>query len=363
MDSLFFLVEWNKTRERTWSGTPWGLYCSLQKHFEIIDIDTNAGKFERLISLVYRKISHRDGMGLLNIRYQRFRIKKMLRKNKGCSKALQFSETLPESPNIATYIYIDEDVNHVKLLYEEERETFKKSNFNYLDYSSIKARNKSQVDYLEKCAGVFTMGAWLKESLIERLALKRDKVHHVGGGINLNVDRIDYTKKERKRVLFIGRDFERKGGPLVVEAFKSLHKRIPDIELHIAGPIVNPLIEQIENVFFYGDCTRDKISDLMNLCDVFCMPSYYEAYGLVFIEALTYGLPCIGRNAYEMPYFIENNKTGLLIDEDDSTDLSNKMERLLTDSSFSENVRAKRDWYIKKYSWEAVATRIASVIK
>ena len=48
------------------------------------------------------------------------------------------------------------------------------------------------------------------------------------------------------------------------------------------------------------------------MCDVFCMPSYFEAYGLVFVEALTFGLPCIGRNCYEMPYFIEEGKTGLL---------------------------------------------------
>ena len=49
------------------------------------------------------------------------------------------------------------------------------------------------------------------------------------------------------------------------------------------------------------------------MCDVFCMPSYFEAYGLVFVEALTFGLPCIGRNCYEMPYFIEDGKTGLLL--------------------------------------------------
>ena len=38
------------------------------------------------------------------------------------------------------------------------------------------------------------------------------------------------------------------------------------------------------------------------------MPSYFEAYGLVFIEALTYGLPCIGRNAFEMPNFIQDSE-------------------------------------------------------
>lgn len=100
----------------------------------------------------------------------------------------------------------------------------------------------------------------------------------------------------------------------------------------------------------------------MNSCDIFCMPSYYEAYGLVFIEALVYGLPCIGRNCYEMPYFIEDGNTGLLIDKDDPEDLAKKMAALLEDYSFAERVREKRDWYVNEYSWDTVANRINCVI-
>ena len=76
------------------------------------------------------------------------------------------------------------------------------------------------------------------------------------------------------------------------------------------------------------------------------MPSYFEAYGLVFIEALTFGLPCIGRNVYEMPYFIENGETGYLLDKDDVDELANLMDQLLCDERIKQNVKNKRDWYI-----------------
>ena len=46
-----------------------------------------------------------------------------------------------------------------------------------------------------------------------------------------------------------------------------------------------------------------------NLCDYFVMPSKFEAYGLVFAEALIYGLPCIGKKCYARPEFI-NNENG-----------------------------------------------------
>ena len=207
------------------------------------------------------------------------------------------------------------------------------------------------------------MGNWLKKSLIERLNISPERVHHVGGGVNLNITKIKDNIKENNKILFVGRDFERKGGFLVLEAFKILKNSKKDAELHIEGPATCPFDNNIDGVFYYGDCNHENIEELMNLCDIFCMPSYFEAYGLVFIEALAFGLPCIGRNAYEMPFFIENEKTGLLIDNDDPSDLASKMNTLLKDLSYKERVRSRRDWYISNYSWDSVANKIYNTIE
>ena len=99
------------------------------------------------------------------------------------------------------------------------------------------------------------------------------------------------------------------------------------------------------------------------MCDVFCMPSYFEAYGLVFVEALTFGLPCIGRNCYEMPYFINDGKTGLLLENDDPHELASLMQQILDNDTFSQNVVSNRPNYIQEYSWSTVAERISSIIK
>lgn len=99
------------------------------------------------------------------------------------------------------------------------------------------------------------------------------------------------------------------------------------------------------------------------MCDIFCLPSYFEAYGLVFVEALSFGLPCIGRDCYEMPYFIEEGKTGLLLNKDDASELAALMERLLKDELIKENVKARRDYYLKEYSWDSVALRMKKIIE
>lgn len=59
------------------------------------------------------------------------------------------------------------------------------------------------------------------------------------------------------------------------------------------------------------------------------MPSYFEGFGLVFVEILIFGLSCIARNIFEMPYLIEDKKTGYLINEDNPADLADRMEDLL----------------------------------
>lgn len=161
----------------------------------------------------------------------------------------------------------------------------------------------------------------------------------------------------------MGRDYIRKGGPLVYDAFLELKKTMPEAELYFAGPPTDPFPDNTTDGYHYmGDCDRTTLAGLFNKCDIFVMPSYFEAYGLVFIEALTFGLPCIGRNAYEMPYFIEDGVTGLLIDKDDVDNLAAQMKNLLGNETIKQNVRNKRDWYIEEYSWDTVADRIIKAI-
>ena len=179
--------------------------------------------------------------------------------------------------------------------------------------------------------------------------------------MNIDTDRINESRKERKRILFVGRDFERKNGPLTLAAFEILLQKKSDAELYIAGP--STLEVTNENIHFLGDISSEELADYYNLCDVFCMPSKFEAYGLVFIEALTYGLPCIGRNAFEMPYFIDDGVTGRLLGNENPNELAELMYELLTEEAYYDNVRRKREGYLKEYSWDTVADRIERIIE
>lgn len=209
------------------------------------------------------------------------------------------------------------------------------------------------------------MSKWLAEYLVREAGMPAERVHHVGGGCNIDTSRIDSSRRNGRRFLFSGRDWERKNGPLVVEAFRKLHAKHPETELYVVGPRELPReAEGVKGVNFLGLISYDEAAEYYNLCDFFVMPSRFEAYGLVFPEALIFGLPCIGKNICAMPEFIDDGENGRLIHDDDPDELAECMENLLLDGrDFKSRVAEKHEYYINNYSWRSVAERIIGVMR
>lgn len=189
----------------------------------------------------------------------------------------------------------------------------------------------------------------------------QDKTYFVGGGINLDRSLIDESNKQGNKILFVGKDFERKNGPLVLEAFFIAKKIRPDIELYIVGPSKLNMNKD-DGVYNLGRLSFNEVVKYFNLCDIFCMPSKFEAYGIVFPEALAFGLPCIGRDAFEMPYFIEDGVTGFLLKKENPQELADLILKLLEDKEIRHNVSCRRKYYLQEHSWDTVAKRMMEVM-
>lgn len=275
---------------------------------------------------------------------------------------LQFDECPAVHGDERHYIYQDLSVDYVLKMATSLPDVFAHSAYQHIQMPRIKARARMQNAFYAKAAGIFTMGKWLVKELKEDKNISvKDKIYHAGGGINVDASLIgNYAQRQGNKILFIGRDFERKNGPLVVEAFRLLRERRPEVELFIAGPEHLQLSDA--GIHLLGNLPYRELPQYFNLCDIFCMPSKFEAYGLVFPEALTFGLPCIGRDAYEMPYFIEDGETGYLLRSETKEELADLMDRALGNQQLAANVRERRDFYVQEYSWDTVARRIYEVI-
>ena len=356
MNKLFFTNIWPDF-ETAWSGTPVGLYTSLSKRLDVsmLDCCQDKSKAAVIINGVTR--------GLLRLNSTK-RILNEAPIPEG-TPVFAFSEC--ENRHLKnTYCYQDLSVDYLLRLRKENHPAAAYALKKVIPTFLVERKNKKAKAFYEQCAGVFTMSEWLRKDLVERTGLPADKVHHVGGGSNIDVSRIDCSKKEGNKFLFVGKVWDLKNGDLVVEAFKQLCAAYPERkpQLYIAGPEKEPAcIAGCENITFLGRLSYDQLIAYYNLCDYFVMPSRHDAYGLVFVEALCFGLPCIGKNICAMPEFIQHGKNGYLLERDDARELTGLMEQLLLDGQrMAAAVQSDRAYYLETYSWDAVARRIMDVL-
>lgn len=362
MKKLIIYSNWNKQDiKKTWSGTGYALLVGLKKMFDVQDVGMMSGTITNFIF----KISRYSNM-VSRLFYQIQNLHFKLR-HKSDIPTFMISEVL-DVPN-EKYLYFD-NIWHTVYLFRQlknlENSNYNKWSFDkifsYSSESNLELQVKRQYQIMKSAKCIFCMGNWLVNYIVEVYPEFKHKTIAVGGGIN--IPKLHFkieNKSKNKTILFVGRDFYRKGGDLVVDAFHLLKQKYPNVRLIIAGPQNKPS-EVIDDIIFKGDLPNEEIGLLMTQCDVFCMPSRFEAYGLVFIEALVSGLPCVARNAFEMPYFIENGVTGRLIDHDSPKELADALNDVLHNSLYRKNVEERKKWYMKEYCWENVCTKISNYI-
>jgi glycosyltransferase involved in cell wall biosynthesis len=215
-------------------------------------------------------------------------------------------------------------------------------------------------------AGLFTWSEWARRAVVDAGVLPSERVHVVGAGRNLGSPGPPprrATDTARHRVLFVGRDFGRKGGDLVVDAVVRLRARGHPVTLTVAGPETWPLSTAVpDGVRFAGRVPSDDAT-IFDEHDLFLMPSRFEAFGIVFLEAQARGLPCIGRNRDAMPELIEEGVTGHLVDGDDADGLASLIEQTLADDAMYARCDERADSIGQATTWGAVAARMVGIMK
>ena len=162
-------------------------------------------------------------------------------------------------------------------------------------------------------------------------------------------------------VLFVGKDWIRKGGPLLLDAFAILRKKAPDARLTIIG-CIPPIREQGVQVLGFLDkkkpCDARQIDEAFRSATVFCMPSHWESVGLVYMEAAIYGLPVVmlqGQGRSE----VFPKRMAFHLDSSHAGSLSEVLIHLHEDYGLSRRMGdAGRRHILENYTWPVVARRL-----
>jgi len=158
-----------------------------------------------------------------------------------------------------------------------------------------------------------------------------------------------------KRLISVGRLSPEKGYDDLIEVFNKLHKKKLDWHLDIIGDgkekdkILKKIHEyELEDyITLHGYQKPSYINSLLKKSSIYLMTSLTESFGIVLIEAMNYGIPCIAFDSAEgASEIIINNVNGFLVSNRNKDDMINKIIKLIDD----ENLRNKMGKNAKKTS-------------
>jgi len=173
---------------------------------------------------------------------------------------------------------------------------------------------------------------------------------------------------DKLKILFLGNVIERKGLHTLLQALRPLTF---DLRLDVIGSLTTDpnYAKQMQNfvtvnglasnVQFHGALNNQPLAEKLRQAHVLVVPSSYEGFGIVYLEGMAFGLPAIGTTAGAAGEIIEHEKTGYLIEPNDSMTLATYLSQLASNRSLlaklSLNARRR---YTQQPSWNQTASQI-----
>jgi len=215
-----------------------------------------------------------------------------------------------------------------------------------------------------RAARVFTRSTDVMEDLVRYYGLPADRAECIYAGSNVNLPdgfRQENASYSNKNILFVGSEWERKGGPVLIAAFEQTRRVHPDASLTIIG--ASPAID-LPGCTVLGSLSLTQISFHYARASIFCVPTQLEPFGIVFLEAMMHRLPVVSTRTGALPDMIANGHNGFLVEPGNPEELRDALVRLLDDPALCARLgEAGFTRAVELYSWGRVAQRLrASVL-
>lgn len=186
----------------------------------------------------------------------------------------------------------------------------------------------------------------------------------------------------RRVILFVGRIEPLKGVDTLLRAMALVAPQIPhwqeDLSVVIIGGAPGAGVEQtnaelarlqqlraelgIEDlVTFQGAQDQDSLAHYYSAADMVVMPSHYESFGMVALEAMACGTPVVASKVGGLAFSVQDGETGFLVPGGDPVALATRIQQLLTDEPLRRRLGERAARWARRYSWSAIADQILDV--
>ena len=225
---------------------------------------------------------------------------------------------------------------------------------------------------------LITCSAYMREHVADIYGLEESRITVIPNGIDpselVPVDDLDalrarFAKPDERLVLLVGRLVYEKGFQLALEALPGLIERLGNVRFIVAGSgtAEQELREQATELgldeygSFLGWIGDDVLHSLYRIADLTVVPSIYEPFGLVALEAMASGCPCLVADTGGLREVVPNEDVGLRFRSRDPNSLGQMAERLLTDEQLRDRLVAEASEHVLSFDWADVARQVAEV--
>ena len=260
-----------------------------------------------------------------------------------------------------------------------------------LNTTEIKHRIAIERDIVDKADCIISTSPYEREYLEKHYSAKPEKIRVVPCGVDLirfhPIDRALARKKigapvDSKIILYTGRVEWRKGIGTLAIGVSKLFKHHPELRkntwLYIVGgnlgrraePEVRDEIRRLKDVcreygirdrvIFTGAVQQEKLHFYYSAANVTVIPSYYEPFGMVPLEAMAAKSPVIASDTGGLPYSVRDGKSGILVPVRNPGAIANKIYDILTNRELADKlIRGGRDLVKSTFSWRIIAKQVA----
>jgi len=248
------------------------------------------------------------------------------------------------------------------------------------EYSHLLAFSVRQGEIVERAAfqnasKLLFESYWAARSAIEDYGINAQKVHVIPAGANLDhiPSREQVLAKKpsgRCRLLFVGIDWQRKGGDIAYETLLKLHEMGIEAELTVCGcapptGVTHPRMTVIPFLDKNDERQVCEIEELYAMADFLILPTRNEAFGVVFCEAAAFGLPVITTHTGGVPEVVRDGENGYVLPYEARTEVYAQViaELYQDEQRYRQFSQSSRAIFEKHLNWDAWGIAVHSIIQ
>jgi glycogen(starch) synthase len=225
---------------------------------------------------------------------------------------------------------------------------------------------------------VITCSHYMRDHVADIYGLDESRIAVIPNGIDpldlqpvedLDALRARFAAPHERLVLLVGRLVYEKGFQIALEALPGVIERLGDVRFLVAGSgtAEAELRAQADALglaahgTFLGWIGDDVLHSLYRIADLTVVPSIYEPFGLVALEAMASGCPCIVADTGGLREVVPNEQVGLRFESRDPVSLAGMMERVLSDEALRATLVAEASEHVLRFDWSDIARRTAEI--